>query len=88
MPFKKKTESSRMPIAPGKPAALLQERGASAKRTQADSRKSLMSSSSQEPSAQGKPATLFSSRREEPENQLKSSVFKNADPSKFGKISC
>ena len=29
-------ESSRMPIAPGKPAALLQERGASAKRTQAD----------------------------------------------------
>ena len=28
-------ESSRMPIAPGKPAALLQERGASAKRTQA-----------------------------------------------------
>ena len=29
-------ESSRIPIAPGKPAALLQERGASAKRTQAD----------------------------------------------------
>ena len=36
-------ESSRMPIARGKLAALLQERGASAKRAQAGSRKSLMS---------------------------------------------
>ena len=44
-------ESSRMPTAPGKPAALLEERGASAKRTQVDLRKSLISSSSQEPSA-------------------------------------
>ena len=34
-------ESSRMPIAPGKPAELLQERGASAKRTQADLSKRL-----------------------------------------------
>ena len=34
-------ESSRKPIAPEKPAALLQERGASAKRTQADLRKTL-----------------------------------------------
>ena len=42
-------ESHRMPIAPGKLAALFQERGASAKRTQADLRKALMSSSSQEP---------------------------------------
>ena len=40
-------ESSRMPIATGKPAALLQERGASAKSAQADLRKGLMSSSSQ-----------------------------------------
>ena len=38
-----------------------------------------------EPSAPGKPATLFSSRSEEPENQLKSSVFKNADPSNLGR---
>ena len=41
-------ESSRTPIAPGKPAALLQERGASGKRAPVDSSKSLMSSSSQE----------------------------------------
>ena len=40
-----------------------------------------MSRSSQEPSAPGKPAALFSSGREEPGNQFKSSVFKNADPS-------
>ena len=53
-------EFSRMPIAQEGPAVLLQERGASAKRTQADSRKSLMSSSSQEPRALGKPAALFS----------------------------
>ena len=33
-------DSSRMPFAPVKPAALLQERGASANRTQADVRKS------------------------------------------------
>ena len=46
-------ETPRMPIAPRKPAALLQERGASAKRTLADRRKSLMSSSSQEPRAYG-----------------------------------
>ena len=37
-----------------------------------------------EPSAPGKPAT-FSLRREEPEDQLKSSVSKNADPSNLGK---
>ena len=29
-------KSSRIPVAPGKPAAMIQERGASAKRTQAD----------------------------------------------------
>ena len=40
-------ESSRIPIAPEKVAALLQERGSSARRTEADSRKNLMSSSSQ-----------------------------------------
>ena len=78
-------ESSQMPIAPEKPAALLQERGASAKRTQADSRKSLMSSSSQEPCTPGKPAALFSLGSEKLQNQFKSSVFKNADPSNLGR---
>ena len=52
----------------------------SAKRVQAG----LMSSSSQEPSAPGKPAALFSFGSEEPGNQFKSSVFKNADPSNLG----
>ena len=78
-------ESSRMPFAPGKLAALLQERGASAKRTQADRRESLMSSASQEPSAPGKPAALFFSGNEEPGNQFQSSIFKNADPSNLGR---
>ena len=44
-----------------------------------------MSSSSQEPSAPGKPAALFSFGNEEPGNQLKSSVFKNADPPNVGR---
>ena len=70
---------------PKKPAALLQERGASAKRTQADFRKGLMSSLSQEPSAPGKPAVLFSFGSEEPGHQFKSSVFRNADPSNLGR---
>ena len=76
-----------MPIAPGKPAALLKERGASAERTQADHsrRESLMSSSSQESSALGKPAAMFSSGIQESGNQLKSSIFKNADPSNPGR---
>ena len=77
-------ESSRMPVALGKPAALLQERGASAKRTRADLRTGLMSSSSQEPSAPGKPAALFSFGSEEQGHQFKSSVFKYADPSNLG----
>ena len=58
MQSREECESSRMPIARVKPAALLQERGARAKRTQADSRKSLMSSSSQERRAPEKPAAL------------------------------
>ena len=60
-----------------------QERGASAKRTQADHsrRESLTSSSSQEPRATVKLAAMFSSVSQEPGNQLKSSIFKNADPS-------
>ena len=60
-------ESSRMPIATEKRAALFQERGASAKRTQADLRKSLMSSSSQEPSAPGKRAALLHMEMKNPE---------------------
>ena len=78
-------ESSRMPIAPKKPAALLQERGAGAKRTPANLRTGLMSSSSQEPCAPGKPAALFSFGSEEPGHQFKSSVFRNADPSNLGR---
>ena len=77
-------ESFRIPIAPVKPAALLQERGASAKRSQAVVRKSLMSSLSQEPRAPGKPAMVLLGS-EEPGNQFKSSVFKHADPSNLGR---
>ena len=78
-------KSSRMPIAPEEPAAMTQERGASAKRTQADLRESLMSSSSQEPRASVKPAALFPSRSDELGNQFQSSMFKYADPSKVGR---
>ena len=62
-------ESSRISTAPGKLAALIQERGVSAKRTQADRREGLMSNSSQETRALEKPAAMFS-------------IFKNAYPSK------
>ena len=78
-------ESFRMPIATAKLGALLQERGASAKRAQAGWRKGLGSSSSQEPSAPAKAAALFSSGTKEPGNQLKSSVFGNASPSNLGR---
>ena len=44
-----------------------------------------MSSSSQEPSGPAKPAALFSLGSGEPENQFKSSVFKNADASNLGR---
>ena len=40
-----------------------------------------MSSSSQEPRGTGKFAAMFSSGSQEPGNQLKSSIFENADPS-------
>ena len=73
-------EPSRITIAPEKPAALLQERGASAKRTQADLRESLVLSAPQEPRAPRKPAAL-SLGSVEPGNQFKSSVFRYADPS-------
>ena len=39
--------------------------------------------SSRMPSAPGKLAATFSSRNEESGNQFKSSIFKNADPSKL-----
>ena len=79
-------KSSRIPTAPGKPAAMIQER-ASAKRTQADHsrRESLMSKSSQEPRVSEKPTAMFSSGHKEPGNQLKSSIFKHADPSNLGR---
>ena len=44
-----------------------------------------MSSSSQEPRAYGKRDAMFSSRSNEPGNQLESSIFKFADPSKLGR---
>ena len=77
--------SSRIPTAPGKLSAIIQEREVSAKRTQADRRESLMSSSSQEPRASGKSAAMSSSGSAEPRNQFKSSIFKNADPSNVGR---
>ena len=64
---------------------MIQERGASAKRTQADLRASLMSSSSQEPRAYGKPDAMISSGSEEPGSQLNSSIFKHADPLNLGR---
>ena len=81
---------SRVPTAQGKlDAMVVQKREASAKRTQADHsrRESLTSNSSQAPSATVKLAAMFSSGNEEPGNQIKSSIFKNADPSNVGKIS-
>ena len=45
----------------------------------------MKSNSSQEPRASGKPDAVFSSRSEEPRNQLESSIFKYADPSKLGR---
>ena len=78
-------ESSRIPIAHVKPAAFSQERGANANRTQAVLRKSLMSRSSQDRVHREKPAAMFSLRSEEPGNQFKSSVFRNADPSNLGR---
>ena len=65
--------SSRIPTAPGKPAAMIQERGASAMRTQAGS--------SQEPRATVKPAAMFSSGRK----QTKVLFSKSADPSNLGR---
>ena len=72
-----------MPTVPVKPAAMIQEREASAKRTRADHsrRENLFSSSSQEPKAHGKLAAMFTSGIQESVNQLKNSIFKHADPS-------
>ena len=78
-------KSSRIPTVSGKPTAMIQERGPSSKRTQADLRERLMSSSSQEPRASGNPAAMFSSGNKEPGNQFKSSVFKHADRSNMGR---
>ena len=63
-------ESSRLPTATGETLCIGTGEEQVAKRTQADLRKSLMSSSSQEPSAPGKPAALFSARSEEPEKLI------------------
>ena len=72
--------SSHTPTASGKPEAkIIHKRGASAQRTQADHsrRESLRSNSSQEPPASGTPDAVFSSRSEEPGNQLESSFLKS-----------
>ena len=59
-------------------AAIIRERGVSAKRTQADRREGLMSKSFQETRATGKPIAMFS-----PES--KSSMFKSANPPNLGR---
>ena len=56
-------QSPRTPTASGKFAAMIQERGANAKRTQADLRESMRSSSSQELRATVKPDATFSSEQ-------------------------
>ena len=81
-------DSSHKPTSSGKPEAkIIQKRGTSAQRAQADHsrRKSLKSNSSREPRASGKPDALFSSGSDERGNQFESSVFKYADPSKLGR---
>ena len=55
--------SSRISTALEKPAAMIQERGVSAKRTQAGRRVGLMSNSSQETRASGKLAAMFFARK-------------------------
>ena len=77
--------SSRISTALEKPAAMIQERGASAKRTQAGRRESLMSNSSQETRASGKLAAMFFTRKRRTGNTIKSSIFKNANPSNLGR---
>ena len=65
--------------APGKPVALvLQEREVSAQFTQADRKEGLRSHSSEGQKALGKPNALFSS---EQGNLIRSSVFRNTNPS-------
>ena len=55
--------SSGISTALEKPAAMIQERRVSAKRTQADRREGLMSNSSQETRALGKLAAMFFTRK-------------------------
>ena len=77
-------KSSGMPTAPGKPAALSQERVVRAERTQADLRKDLCQVRLRN-REHGKFAAMFSLGGEEPGNQFKSSLFKHADPLKLGR---
>ena len=60
---------------------LVQEREVSAQFTQADGKDSLRSHSSEGQKASGKPDALFSS---EQGNLIRSSVFRNANPSNLG----
>ena len=59
-------------------AMVMQEREVSAQQTQADRKESLRSHSSEGQKASGKPDALFSS---EQGNLIRSSVFRNANPS-------
>ena len=65
--------------------APIQERGVSAKGTQADRREGLMSSSPQKTRASEKLAAKFSPESKGPRNLIKSSIFKNAYPSILGR---
>ena len=71
--------------ASGKPDAMIvQEREVSAQFAQADRKESLRSHSSEGQKALGKPNALFSSEKG---NLIRSSVFRNADPSNSERIS-
>ena len=65
-------------------AMVMQDREVSAQYTQADRKESLRSHSSEGQKALGKPNALFSS---EQGNLMRSSVFRNANPSNFERIS-
>ena len=73
--------------APVKPAAILQERGASAKRTQADRREGLMSNPSQETTASVKLVAMFSPECGTSEPNQEFYFHKNAKSIESGTIS-
>ena len=80
-------ESSRIPIATAKLCALLQKRGASAKRAQADLRKGLLSSSSQGPSCTGETCCMVFIGKQRTAKPTQEFCFQKRVPVKSGKIS-